>query len=60
AQELLADCGYEERADIAEVLRAIDEEFNFSASELEIVRRAKADKRGEFRNKVFLEYVDEH
>ncbi len=59
ALELQADCNYEERADIAEVLRAIDEAFNFSAEKLEIERRSKADGRGEFRKKIFLEYVDE-
>ncbi len=60
ALELQADCSYEERADVAEVLRAIDEEFGFSANEVETVRRDKADKRGGFRDRIFLEYVDEN
>ncbi len=60
ALELQADCGYEERADIAEVLRAIDEEFGFSVHDIETARRDKADKRGAFRDKIFLEYVDEN
>jgi predicted house-cleaning noncanonical NTP pyrophosphatase (MazG superfamily) len=44
-----------ERADIAEVLKAIDESFNLSFEMIEAARLQKADRKGTFRNKLFLE-----
>ncbi|MFZ1258335.1 MAG: nucleoside triphosphate pyrophosphohydrolase [Candidatus Saccharimonas sp.] len=59
AKELSSDPGYEERADVAEVLLAIDNEFGFLASEIEEVRAGKAVKRGGFDKRIFLKYTDE-
>jgi predicted house-cleaning noncanonical NTP pyrophosphatase (MazG superfamily) len=59
ARELLADCSLAERADVEEVLRAIDETFGFSAADIEAVRQQKADERGAFTARIFLEKVIE-
>lgn len=42
-----------------EVMYAIAEARGWSVSELEAVRREKADKRGGFKDKIYLEYVEE-
>lgn len=47
----------DERADVAEVLRALDEAFSYSAEDVEQARRLKADRRGGFADKIFLEEV---
>jgi predicted house-cleaning noncanonical NTP pyrophosphatase (MazG superfamily) len=57
-QELLEspdDIG--ERADIAEVLLAIDKVFKFDVSTVEEARLAKARERGAFEDKLFLDGV---
>ena len=59
AQELLENPGYEERADVAEVLRAIDRVFKLDADEIEKVRQDKVASRGGFQDGIFLESVDE-
>jgi predicted house-cleaning noncanonical NTP pyrophosphatase (MazG superfamily) len=41
-----------------EVMYAIAEARGWSVSDLEAVRRDKAEKRGGFRDKVYLEYVE--
>lgn len=52
-----SDGDIDERADIAEVLRALDEAFDYSTEYVEQARRLKADRRGGFTDKIFLEEV---
>lgn len=56
--EYQADKSIEELADMLEVMYAIAEERGWSVSELEAVRKAKAEKRGSFKEKIYLEYVE--
>lgn len=56
--EYQADKSIEELADMLEVMYAIAEARGWSASELESVRKAKAEKRGGFKEKIYLEYVE--
>lgn len=46
-------------ADILEVLLAICKARGYSEEELENKRRVKANERGMFSNRIFLEYVEE-
>ncbi len=57
--EYQADKSLEELADMLEVMYAIAEARGWSVSDLEAVRRDKAEKRGGFRDKVYLEYVED-
>lgn len=57
--EYQADKSIEELADMLEVMYTIAEARGWSVSELEAVRRDKAEKRGGFRDKVYLEYVED-
>lgn len=57
--EYQTDKSIEELADMLEVMYAIAEARGWSVSELEAVRREKADKRGGFKDKIYLEYVEE-
>lgn len=52
--EFLRDQTAEELADILEVVYALGEDLGHSPEELEKIRRKKAEKRGAFRDKVFL------
>ncbi len=56
--EYQADKSIEELADILEVMYAIVEARGYSVSELEKIRKEKAEKRGWFKNRIFLEKVD--
>ncbi len=56
--EYQADKNLEEMADVLEVLQAICVARGYSLEELEDMRRKKADERGGFGEKVFLEYVE--
>ena len=47
-------------ADVLEVLYAIAEARRYSVEELERVRAAKAEKRGGFADRIFLEKVVEN
>ncbi|PWW32306.1 hypothetical protein DFO73_101570 [Cytobacillus oceanisediminis] len=49
----------EELADILEIIHAITEYHGFSIEDLENVRRSKAEKQGEFKEKVFLIDVED-
>ena len=49
----------EELADIEEVIRAILNASNVDYSELELIRNSKAEKRGAFNDKIYLESVEE-
>ena len=57
--EYQVDKSLEELADMLEVMYAIAEARGFSIAELEHVRVEKADKRGGFKDRIFLEKVDE-
>ena len=57
--EYQADKSIEEMADVLEVLYAITEARGYSVEELERVRVAKAEKRGGFSDRIFLEKVVE-
>ena len=61
AKELLeSDSEIGERADIAEVLRSLDAILGYSKDEIESARANKADKRGGFEQKIFLEKAITH
>ena len=57
--EYQADKNLEEMADVLEVLQAICVARGYSLAELEAMRAKKAEKRGGFNEKIFLEYVEE-
>lgn len=57
--EYQADKSLEELADMLEVMYAIAEARGYSIGELERVRVEKAYKRGGFKDRIFLEKVDE-
>ena len=57
--EYQADKSLEELADMLEVMYVIAEARGYSISELERVRAEKTEKRGSFKDRVFLEKVDE-
>lgn len=57
--EYQADKSLEELADMLEVMYAIAEARGYSIAELESVRAEKAEKRGGFKDRIFLERVDE-
>lgn len=53
------DQNVEELADLLEVLYAAAEARGYTKDELEAVRERKAEKRGQFKEKLFLESVIE-
>ena len=55
--EYQADKSMEELADLLEVMMAVAEARGYSFAEVEAIRRAKAEKRGGFRERIFLESV---
>lgn len=57
--EYQADKSIEELADMLEVMYAIAEARGYSVAELERVRAEKAEKRGGFKEKIYLESVDD-
>jgi len=57
--EYQADKSIEELADMLEVMYAIAEARGWSVSELEAVRREKAENRGAFERRIFLERVND-
>jgi predicted house-cleaning noncanonical NTP pyrophosphatase (MazG superfamily) len=59
AAEFEADHSIEELADIKEVTIAIREALGIHAGELEDVRRKKANATGRFRQRIYLERVDD-
>lgn len=58
--EYQADKSLEELSDMLEVMYAIAEARGHSVAELEAVRREKAEKRGAFKDRIFLERVDDN
>lgn len=57
--EYQADKSIDEMADVLEVLYAIAEARGYSVEELERIREAKAEKRGGFADRIYLEKVVE-
>lgn len=57
--EYQADKSMEELADLLEVMMAVAEARGHSFAEVEALRREKAEKRGGFRQRVWLESVSE-
>ena len=57
--EYQADKNLEEMVDVLEVLQAICTARGYSLDELEAMRAKKADERGGFKEKIFLEHVEE-
>ena len=55
----MQDKNIEEMADLLEVLYAICTARGYTLEELESVRKKKAEERGGFAHKIFLEYVKE-
>ena len=58
-KEYQADKSMEELADLLEVMMAVAEARGHTFAEVEAIRKAKADKRGGFRARIFLESVTE-
>lgn len=57
--EYLADGSMEELADLLEVMMAAAEARGHTFAEVEVIRRTKAEKRGGFRERIWLESVSE-
>ncbi|RNA66924.1 nucleoside triphosphate pyrophosphohydrolase [Alteribacter keqinensis] len=53
------DEAVEELADLLELIYCLAEQHNSTVDQLEVVRREKAEKRGSFKEKVFLREVIE-
>lgn len=53
--EFLAEESVEELADVLEVVYSLAEANNYGLEKLECVRKEKAEKRGAFKDRVFLE-----
>jgi predicted house-cleaning noncanonical NTP pyrophosphatase (MazG superfamily) len=58
-QEYVHDKNTEELADILEVVYALARLHNTSPEQLEMIRKAKREKRGGFEEKIYLEFVEE-
>ena len=58
-KEYLESGEVEELADLEEVLRAILDAKKVDYTEFEKIRQSKVNKRGAFKDKIFLESVDE-
>ncbi len=56
--EYQADKSIEELADMLEVMYAIAQARGYSIEELEQIRAEKAEKRGGFKDKIYLEKVE--
>ena len=57
--EYQADKSMEELADLLEVMMAVAEARDHTFTEIEAIRREKAEKRGSFRERIWLESVSE-
>lgn len=58
-KEYIKDKNLEEMADVLEVLYAICNARGYTIEELQTKRKEKAELRGSFQEKIFLEYVEE-
>ena len=59
AYEFIEKNSIEELADLIEVINAIMKLKGYKIEEVYKIMKAKADKKGAFNNKIYLEYVDE-
>lgn len=59
ANEFIEENSIEELGDLMEVINAIMKLKGYSMKEVNKVMKSKAEKKGAFDNKIFLEYVDE-
>ena len=59
ANEFIEENSIEELGDLMEVINAIMQFKNYKTEELYKVMKEKADKKGAFNNRIYLEYVDE-
>lgn len=59
ANEFIEENNIEELGDLMEVINAIMQFKNYKTEELYKVMKEKADKKGAFNNRIYLEYVDE-
>jgi len=59
ANEFIEENSIEELGDLMEVINAIMKLKGYSMEEVNKVMKSKAEKKGAFDNKIFLEYVDE-
>lgn len=57
-REYLSSGEIEELADLEEVIRGVLEAKNISYEEFEKIRKQKAEKRGSFKKRIFLETVE--
>ncbi len=57
-KEYIEDNNVEELADIVEVVYGILDSMDVSIEEFESVRKAKVDKRGAFKDRIYLESAD--
>ena len=57
-KEYIEDNNVEELADIVEVVYGILDSMDISLEEFERVRKAKVDKRGAFKDRIYLESAD--
>ena len=57
-KEYLEDGNIEELADIVEVIYGILDAKKVTLEEFENIRRSKVEKRGAFKEKIFLDYVE--
>lgn len=58
AQEFFEAESMEELADVLEVIEAIFEEYQFDKTEVEQIKKEKADKRGAFKDKIVLVRIE--
>lgn len=56
-KEYLEDANVEELADIVEVIYGILDVKNITLEEFENIRKSKVEKRGAFKERIFLDYV---
>ena len=59
ANEFIEENSIEELGDLMEVINAIMKLKGYSMEEVNKVMKSKAEKKGAFDNKIFLEYIDE-
>ena len=59
ANEFIEENSIEELGDLIEVIKAIMKLKGYNMEEVKKVMKSKAERKGAFNNKIFLEYVDE-
>ena len=59
ANEFIEENSIEELGDLMEVIKAIMQLKGYNIEEVNIAMKIKEDKKGAFKNRIFLEYVDE-